>query len=967
MIMNRIQPRIWIAIFTLHTGIAHGFQEQPFAKNPSVRGAPEIIHFGLDDFQSDPMMMAMCEDSSGVKYFGNQDGLLIFDGETWARLELPNKSLVKSLYYGSDHKVYLGGFNEFGTVERDKFGQYQYSSMVDMAKVDHLNLDFVYDIHEVQGHIIFRSMSKLIAIKGQKALTIPTSGFYSSAVVDDRLYMANWEDGIKEFDLHTMNFDLLIPKPLYQWNPIVSITAGNSAETLSIFTRDGQIYSYHLDSKHFLLVSNLFDKASTNQVTGAVRAEDGDYYIGTLANQLIMLTANGKTIPLNKPIIGLQDESVNNLYESKNGNLWVLLENGIDCINLSSPVSTVFNKASVFDVQLFQGIWYIATNQGVWASVQGLTGGPFKHMQFEPIAGLDGQAWSLTSIENQLLCGHEKGLFVIKGKDIKQIPASDGVWKVIPIQEKPGHYLVCTYYAPYLMSINSTGDFQIDNVISGFSESSRDILQSEPGVFWVCHGFKGVFRIKINPDYQSVVSVEHFEEAGLPSPYKVNVFSWKGEPVFTTSKGLYSFNDSLDVFQPHSLLNDILDPNIETRKIMETKDRTWYIHNDEVGYFNHEDNPVLQSEAFLQTRGTFNKHMESITLLDNGVLIGTKKGLFAFDLSSRTGSPVPHSVRISQLSYQNGNSRILLPLDNPLEILASQTQNLRFEYTVPQMDMLNDVRYSYQLSGADQVWSDWEDKPWKEYNSLDPGTYEFSVRAKSKLGESFLTAQQTLIVRPPWHQTTLAFVCYFILGLALIFLCVKVISKLLEEQRQRAILEAEKQNKILRLELDRMQLAQEKNQFESTKTSLEEDLLLKSKELANYATLLSRKQELMIELREELTDLENNTRNEKTRQDLKSLIRKIKTRLNDDDYIKVFEANFERVHHEFFSELKERYPDLTSKELRLCALVKMNLTNKEIAPIMNISIRGIETARYRLRKRLSIHDDMVEFLEKLSP
>ena len=85
------------------------------------------------------------------------------------------------------------------------------------------------------------------------------------------------------------------------------------------------------------------------------------------------------------------------------------------------------------------------------------------------------------------------------------------------------------------------------------------------------------------------------------------------------------------------------------------------------------------------------------------------------------------------------------------------------------------------------------------------------------------------------------------------------------------------------------------------------------------------------------------------------------------DSIKVFEANFERVHHEFFNELKERYPDLTSKELRLCALVKMNLTNKEIAPIMNISIRGIETARYRLRKRLSIHDDMVEFLEKLSP
>jgi DNA-binding CsgD family transcriptional regulator len=73
------------------------------------------------------------------------------------------------------------------------------------------------------------------------------------------------------------------------------------------------------------------------------------------------------------------------------------------------------------------------------------------------------------------------------------------------------------------------------------------------------------------------------------------------------------------------------------------------------------------------------------------------------------------------------------------------------------------------------------------------------------------------------------------------------------------------------------------------------------------------------------------------------------------------------VHHEFFTELKAFFPDLTQKELRLCAFVRMNLTNKEIASILNISVRGVETARYRLRKRLSLNheEDMAEFLEKL--
>lgn len=966
-LMTLMRQGILIVICTLYAGMAKGFQEEPFAQKTLVRGAPEIIHYGLDDFHSDPMMMAMCQDSSGVKYFGNQDGALVFDGENWQRIALPNKSLVKALHYGSDHKVYLGGFNEFGTIERDGFGRYHYHSMVHLAPEDDLDLDFVYDIHEVQGHVIFRSVSKLIAITGQKAFTIPTGGFYTSEVVNDRLYMANWSDGLKVFDLHTMNFELLISKESYEWNPIVSITAGNSAEMLSIFTRDGQVYSYHLESKDFSLARVLFDQKSTNQVTSVIRTKQGDYYVGTLSNQLIMLTASGETIPLDKTRISLQDESVNSLFESDNGNLWVLLDNGIDCINLSSPSSIVFNKASVFDVNIHHVTMYIATNQGVWASVNPPGTEPFMHMDFEPIPGLEGQAWSLQTFGSQLLCGHEKGLFVIRGNDSQQIPGTDGVWKVIPIAEKPGQYLVCTYYNLQLLTVDSAGNFRIRNVVSGFSESSRDILQSEPGVFWVCHGFKGVFRIKVAPDYQRVVSVQHFEKAGLPAPYNVNVFSCNGEAVFSTQAGIYTFNDSLNLFQPHPLLNKVLDPKKETRKLLDTKHRTWYIHNDEVGFFNKDDQFTLHSEPFLQTRGAFNKQMETILPLINGVLIGTKKGLFAFDLTPKTDSLTSYPVRISQLSFTKGDQRLLLPLENPLELQAAQTQNLRLEYAVPQMDMLNEVRYSYQLSKADQGWSDWEEKPWKEYTALTPGTYEFSVRAQSKLGESFLAASRTLIVRPPWHQTTLAFLIYSIMGLALIFLCVKGILRLIEQQKRRTILEAEKQNKILRLELDRMQLAQEKNQFETAKSSLEGDLILKTKELVNYATLLSRKQELMMELREELVRLEDTTKNEKTRRDLKALIRKIKSRLNNDDYIKVFEANFERVHHQFFSELRERYPDLNSKELRLCALVKMNLTNKEIAPIMNISIRGIETARYRLRKRLSIHDDMVEFLEKLSP
>lgn len=65
--------------------------------------------------------------------------------------------------------------------------------------------------------------------------------------------------------------------------------------------------------------------------------------------------------------------------------------------------------------------------------------------------------------------------------------------------------------------------------------------------------------------------------------------------------------------------------------------------------------------------------------------------------------------------------------------------------------------------------------------------------------------------------------------------------------------------------------------------------------------------------------------------------------------------------------LKDKYPDLTPSDLRLCAFLRMNLASKEIAPLLGISVRGVENHRYRLRKRLNLDADsnLTEFMIKL--
>ena len=84
--------------------------------------------------------------------------------------------------------------------------------------------------------------------------------------------------------------------------------------------------------------------------------------------------------------------------------------------------------------------------------------------------------------------------------------------------------------------------------------------------------------------------------------------------------------------------------------------------------------------------------------------------------------------------------------------------------------------------------------------------------------------------------------------------------------------------------------------------------------------------------------------------------------------MQAFQNTFDSVHHDFFKRLEKEFPELNNKEKLLCAYIQMNLISKEIAPLLNISLRGVEISRYRLRKKLNLEEgeNLAEFLQKFS-
>ena len=150
-------------------------------------------------------------------------------------------------------------------------------------------------------------------------------------------------------------------------------------------------------------------------------------------------------------------------------------------------------------------------------------------------------------------------------------------------------------------------------------------------------------------------------------------------------------------------------------------------------------------------------------------------------------------------------------------------------------------------------------------------------------------------------------------------------------------------------------LENEKRIVQLKNDALQSDIKSKSKQLANNAMALVKKNESLQEIKKELMINKESFQNYYA---YKKLLKKVDNSIVLKDEWEVFEYNFNQVHDEFFIKLKEKHPKLTSKDLKICAYIKMNLSSKEIAPLLNISVRGVETHRYRLNKKLNLDNDI---------
>jgi AraC family chitin signaling transcriptional activator len=266
--------------------------------------------------------------------------------------------------------------------------------------------------------------------------------------------------------------------------------------------------------------------------------------------------------------------------------------------------------------------------------------------------------------------------------------------------------------------------------------------------------------------------------------------------------------------------------------------------------------------------------------------------------------------------------------------------NLRFEFSVPYYSSLNSIQYQWYMEGYHTDWLPWSDLSFVEFKNLDFGNYTFYVRARSGQQPIGEVIQYSFSISYPWYISHWAVAVYVIILVSLSILINNLYTRHYRKQQIQYVEETKK-------ELALKELANTKALVEAKNDQLNQRIENTNRELAISTMSMIKKNTLLGSIKNQLikvTDLS----------ELKKVVRNIDQNINNDDDWNFFEEAFNNADQDFLKKIKEIHPNITPNDLRLCAYLRLNLSSKEIASLLNISSKSVEIKRYRLRKRMNL-------------
>jgi ligand-binding sensor domain-containing protein/DNA-binding CsgD family transcriptional regulator len=898
-----------------------------------------IKNYTKQEYHAASQNWSVAQDANGYMYFANNSGLLEFDGITWNLYPAPNGAIIRAVAVDEKNRIYTAGYRELGYWERNEFGLLEYRSLKTEVEENFTTNEEFWNIIIKNETVYFQSFSKIYRYANNRFNIITPNGFINSiSDVGSRLFVNIMNKGIYDITNH-----VIVPyleENNFRQTEIRFILQLTESKFLIGTTNNGLLCYDGFKLTQWL--PSQFDYFQKNIINRGCITKDGRVVIGTILDGISIFDKAGNLLQRLNKDNGLQNNTVLGITSDQNNNLWISLDNGIDFISSTpDPSFTIFERkelGAVYTAAIYRDKIYLGTNQGLYSRSNFNSEEPFIL-----VPETQGQVWDCKIIDNQLFVNHNKGAFLLEGEKIRKLSSLSGGFSIVQNPTKPNSIVQSTY-SNLIFYTKSSEHWTINKVNYQFNDLIRYLEIDHLGNYWAGHMYRGIFRLKFD-EKDSLIENNYYGQNVFGKDNNIHVFKIENRIVFTTGDKLFTFDDLNDTIVDFASMNDKLGDYSSANRIIAAPDHYyWLITNQKFGLFKIQHSEVKLIKEYPVS--LFNNQL--VIGYENIVPISPLKALLCLEngyaiLNADTICPAsliseirPELRRIT-IDGNNGQQSDF-PLDKSEISLHYNRNSLQLQFSFPYFG--NDkISYQSIIEGLDKQWSEAIDKPVFSFKRIPAGRYNVKIRALNNWGEPSKEYSIRLISLPPWYFSSFAifvYVCLFIVGL-LIFR-----QAIISRTRQKESREREEREKEL------IQLRNEK---------LQADLSHKSSELASSTMAIIKKNEFLITLKELLHHQKEQLGTRYPDKYYENIIHKIDENMTSQDDWKVFETNFERAHEEFVKKLKDHYPDLTPSDLRLCAFLRMNLSSKEIAPLLGISVRGIENHRYRLRKRLNLDTD----------
>lgn len=898
---------------------------------------PPINTFSPKQYNAGNQNWSISQSGEKYIYVANNKGLLEYNGASWQLYPSPNETILRSVNVVGD-RIYTGCFMEFGYWQKNDQGDLDYTSLSKDLNIPLIDDEQFWNILDFENWVLFQSLNRIYiynTVNNSFSFVESETKLTRAFLVDDFIYFQKLFDGI--YKIENGKDVLVIDDPIVKENNIINIHKVN--DSMLLVTQNKGIYVLENNAlyKWRFKDLNILDSAS---IYSSLQLKDNSFIIGTVSHGVFHLSTQGEIINQIDQEKGLSNNTVLSLFEDQDKNIWLGLDNGINCININSSFGiykdVIGELGTVYASAVYNDDIYLGTNQGLF--YQKLN----SNASFKSIVEIKGQVWSLNTHNGKLFCGHDNGTYIIDSNGVNEISIIQGTWNIIPVPDNDNLLLQGNYLGLHVLE-KKGNSWVYRNKIEGFNISSKHFEFLNPGEIFVNHEYKGVFRVQVDENLTKAIKV--IKESSVEKGSHSSLVKQGNDIYYGHKKGVFKFNRESNRFEKDSILKDLINESefiSGTLVVDEVNNKIWSFSKNHITYVSSgklstkpEINQIQLPDFLRESKTGY----ENITYLrDNQYLLGSSNGYLVIDLNKSNDARFDIHLT-SILKNEINKPPVKLSLVEKGE-LKNKENNVRLNFSIPEFNLYSDFEYQFKLDGLYDEWSEWTTHSTALFENLPFGEYTFYVRAKYGETLSSNMASYSFTINRPFMLSNLMIAFYVLLFTIFSILIHNFYKRYYRKQRESLLLKSQKELALKELE-NEQQLMQFKNE------QLKQDIKSKNRELAISTMSLIKKNEFLGRVKNELKKIDPENK-------FNPVIKLINNNINNNDDWKFFQEAFNNADKDFLKKVKEKHPNLTPNDLRLCAYLRLNLSSKEIAPLLNISSRSVEVKRYRLRKKMEL-------------